>query len=152
MNNYDPWSTHLPALASAVHTYGDRVLEIGAGWYSTPLLRAMSKNVITLENDAAWAERFQCLCNGSLYVVKNLILAVENLSAQPWDVVFVDCEGNDMRRRFVELFLNEPICIVAHDTQEDHYKPLLSTIKYQKHFAFIMPRTSHLSNVLDVTQ
>lgn len=153
--NYDPWSTHLPALATAVHKFGNRVLELGCGWYSTPLLYAMSPYVLTLEHDADWASKFDSLTKDHLLIVPNLVKEVESIVAskmQMFDVVFVDCEGNDLRRRCVELFLNTRCCIVAHDTQEDHYRPLLSKVKYVRHFDFIMPRTSYLSNILDVTQ
>ena len=147
--NYDPWSTHLPALATAVHLYGGNVLEIGCGWYSTPLLYAMSKNVLTIETDPVWAKKFESITKDHLLLVDNLVETIEDLVGQ-WNVIFVDCEGNDLRRRCVELFINSKCCIVAHDTQEAHYQTLVRKVKYQRHYDFIMPRTSHLSNVLDV--
>lgn len=110
---------------------------------------------MTVEHDPVWSKKFESITDGHLAVVPSLIFAVEilaDLEGNPFDVVFVDCEGNDLRRRCVELFLNRKCCIVAHDTQEDHYQALLAKVKYVRHFNFIMPRTSYLSNVLDVTK
>lgn len=149
---YDPWSTHLPALAAAVSKYGKRVLEIGAGWYSTPLLYAMSNHVLTLESDGLWASKFSGISNGHMVIVPNLVAAAKELTGGCWDVVFIDCEGNQYRRQCAELFINERCCIVAHDTQEAHWQEFLKKVKYLRHYDFMMPRTSHMSNVLDVTQ
>lgn len=149
--NCDPWSTHLPALALAVLRYGPRVLEIGCGWYSTPMLYTMSNRVETIETDYAWACKFLRLTNGHLHVVPDIEEGATMFSAFPWDVVFVDCDPVYQRAPCVRLFLEKPCCIVAHDTEAEPYPNLLRTVRYQRHFDFIMPRTSFLSNVLDVT-
>jgi len=148
--NYDPWSTHIPALASAVMKYGKRVLEIGCGWYSTPLLHALSDSVTTLETDASWASKFRRITGDKLHIVPNIIAGVEMFRETPWDVVFVDCDPVSARAQCVATFLNKPCCVVAHDSEVENYRELLKTIKFVRHFDFIMPRTSHLSNALDV--
>lgn len=150
MNNYDPWSTHLPALAAAVHRFGNRVLEVGCGWYSTPLLHAMSPNVVTLETDAQWASKFKRVAGDKLLIATDILESVKAWSVHPWDVVFVDCDPVSARASCVELFLDMRCCVVAHDTEVNNYTALLKRIKYQRHFDFIMPRTSWLSNVLMV--
>lgn len=150
--SYDPWSTHLPALALAVMRYGRRVLEIGCGWYSTPMLYTMSHTVETLETDYAWASKFFHLTNGHLHVVPDIEDGAMMFSDFPWDVVFVDCDPVWQREPCVRLFLDKPCCVVAHDTEAPPYPDLLPSIRYQRHFDFVMPRTSFLSNVLDVTK
>lgn len=131
--------------------YGKRVLEIGCGWYSTPLLRAMSSQVTTIETDGEWASKFQKLTQGSMHVVPDIRAGAEVFSSFQWDVVFVDCDPVDQRVSCVELFLNRRCCVVAHDTEATNYSALIPKIKYVRHYDFIMPRTSHLSNILDVT-
>lgn len=148
--SYDPWSTHLPALATAVHRFGGRVLEIGCGWYSTPLLHAMSTRVRTIETHPEWAAKFKPLSPERIHVVPDLMASVKILAQAEWDVVFVDCEGNHFRIWITDLFLGKPCCIVAHDTQEPYWQPLLARVKHVRHFDFIMPRTSFLSNVREV--
>lgn len=130
--------------------YGQRVLEIGCGWYSTPLLRALSSQVTTIETDSEWASKFEKIVNGKLHVVPEILAGAQAFADCPWDVVFVDCDPVAQRAACVELFLNRPCCVVAHDTEAPNYAHLLPQIRYVKHFDFIMPRTSHLSNVLDV--
>lgn len=148
---YDPWSTHVPALAAAVHRFGDHVLEIGAGWYSTPLLHAMSRNVRTVETSQEWVDKFKPIAPDQIHVVPDLMAAAKLLAEMKWDVVFVDCEGNHFRLWITDLFLEKECCVVAHDTQEDYWKPTLERVRYIRHFDFTLPRTSYLSNVLDVT-
>jgi len=148
--NYDPWSTHIPALAAAVMKYGKRVLEIGCGWYSTPLLHTLSDSVTTLETDANWASKFQRITGDKLHIIPDMLAGVKRFSETPWDVVFVDCDPVSARAQCVSTFLNKPCCVVAHDSEVGNYRELLKTIKFVRHFDFIMPRTSHLSNTLDV--
>jgi len=62
----------------------------------------------------------------------------------------VDCDPVSARAQCVSTFLNKPCCVVAHDSEVGNYRELLKTIKFVRHFDFIMPRTSHLSNTLDV--
>ncbi len=151
MNTYDLWGTHVPALATAVVRYGFRVLEIGAGWYSTPLLHAMSSQVQTLELEPTWAAKFDTICRGQIHVAPDILAAAKQWAFQDWDVVFVDCDPVSVRADCVELFLDRRICVVIHDSEVANYTELLKRVKYQKHFNFMMPRTSYLSNVLDVT-
>lgn len=148
---YDPWSTHIPALALAVHRFGPRVLEIGCGWYSTPLLHTMSNQVQTIETDEIWAKKFNSVTNGKLTMVPDVLGGASAFCEFPWDVVFVDCDPVSLRVACVELFLNRKCCVVAHDTEAPNYAPLLPTVKYVRHFDFNLPRTSFLSNTVDVT-
>jgi hypothetical protein len=152
MNLYDPWSTHLPALVQAVMRYGSRVLEIGCGWYSTPMLHTISSQVITLESDPQWAAKFKSVARpGQLHIAPDILYAAKAFSVHTFDVVFVDCDPVGARAACVELFLDRRCCVVAHDTEVNNYTELLKRIRYQKHFDFVMPRTSHLSNFLDVS-
>lgn len=152
MYTFDPYSTHVPALALAVSLYGPRVLEIGCGWYSTPLLHSISSEVVTLENNSEWAEKFKAIAIDKIRVVPDMVAAAYAFSACVWDVVFVDCEPVPDRGPIVEMFLGKGCCVVAHDTEATPYLELLTRIKYQRHFNFFVPKTSFLSNVLDVTR
>lgn len=52
----DPYGSHLRILAAVVNTHRPvRVLEIGAGFFSTGLLTAMCDSVVSVEVDPEWA-------------------------------------------------------------------------------------------------
>ena len=58
----DGYATHAPLLAWAVTRTSGPVLELGAGWYSTPLLHELvarqGRLLITCESEADWLKRF----------------------------------------------------------------------------------------------
>jgi hypothetical protein len=59
----DPYSTHLEALVqSACSTKGD-ILELGCGFYSTPVLsaiaRTMGKSLVIMARDPKWHSQFR---------------------------------------------------------------------------------------------
>lgn len=55
------WSSHIEALAWAVARTKGPVVEMGAGWYSTPLLHglceALGRDLWTFEQDDRWREQ-----------------------------------------------------------------------------------------------
>lgn len=59
----DGYSTHNEALAYAFGMTAGPVVELGAGWYSTPLLHGMceaaARDLYTVESDAEWLASFR---------------------------------------------------------------------------------------------
>lgn len=147
---YDSWSTHFPALALAIHKYGPRVLEIGCGWYSTPLIYTMSDCALSIEDNPDYVRPFETLCPGRIIHHQHVVAEAFRQASRPWDVVFIDCHDANDRLIIACFFLNRPVCIVAHDTEAPYWQPLLKNVKYQRHFRFMTPNTSFLSNVIDV--
>lgn len=149
-------STHIPALALAIETYGKNVLEIGAGWYSTPLIYTLCPQhwCLTLESAAQWVNALKPFAGERIVHVTNLVDGANSIMAhtRPWNVVFIDCYLGEDRVAIAKLFLDTPCCIVAHDTEQPYWKEILNTAKYQRHFDLLSPRTSYFSNVLDVTK
>lgn len=147
---YDIWSTHMAPLALAIQKFGRRVLEIGSGWYSTPMVHLLSDHALTLETDPAWASRFVPICNGKIKTTSTLVQDAMALSDQEWDVVFIDCESGLDRVNCARIFLEKRCCVVGHDTEWAYWSELLSTVRFVRHFDFMMPRTSFMSNAIDV--
>ena len=62
----DVYSTFLPVLLAAVAQTGGPVLELGAGYYSTPALTALLSRthrfLTTFETDAAWLAEVRQVC------------------------------------------------------------------------------------------
>lgn len=59
----DAYSTHLPTLVAAVMQTTGPVLELGCGFYSTPVLhelcRPTKRRCVTVESAGAWVEAFR---------------------------------------------------------------------------------------------
>ena len=148
---YDVYSTHLPALARAVHKLGGPVLELGAGWYSTPMIRALCDDVTTLENYGNWVSELSGVCgNSKIIQTQDFYRDTLPYLKKPWQIVFVDCDTAEQRVWAVSQ-LSNTVCIVGHDTENSYWAPCLAQFKYVKHWKFQTPHTSYMSNVLDVS-
>ncbi len=61
----NPFATHMPLLLACLrHTTGP-VLELGSGWFSTPLLAAFATDrlVRTIETNPQWYDRVSQICH-----------------------------------------------------------------------------------------
>lgn len=141
-------ATHIYALALAISTFGKRVLEIGGGMYSTSIIHAMAgEKAMTIENNPEWIKNITPLIIGELKISTDIVEDAFVQSLKQWDVVFIDCYHAEDRISCADFFLDKT-CIVAHDTERDYWKELIGKAKYKRHFDFIMPRTSWLSNAV----
>jgi hypothetical protein len=117
MSEYKPeqcWASHLPALFSCLLATSGAVLEVGAGDWSTPLLRKFcevaGRAFITIEEDPAWARK----C-GSFYVPLGVMTDYLAGSARnDISVVFLDHNGH-RRAADALLFVDSAEYIVIHD-------------------------------------
>lgn len=168
VEKYDRWSTASPILAGILAYVGAnrnpmarRILELGAGWYSTPLLHACAAAIgyelFTVESDASWLHKFERLAQNT----HHYLLHVKDfndytpLDTTQFDVVFID-HAPASRRKFelqrvlvlpVEL---QPRFVVIHDTEPHHERSygLAETIArfaFRREFAFQFPYTTVVS-------
>lgn len=101
------FGTHLPLLAAAVMRAQDGpVLEYGLGFYSTPMLdmlcREMKRELVSLEGDPGWAAGFMGLHDPPAHTIQACRssgdwASTEHLTERMWAVVFID-HGPDERR------------------------------------------------------
>lgn len=150
----DPYSTHLPALARAIHKLGGPVLELGAGLYSTPLIRALCDDgCTTIDTDPQWAAQFTHICSkDNPVVIINPDRIMDELTPylqRDWSVVLMDLATAEQRVTFTPL-LRHVQCIVAHDTENVYWNPVISTFRYTRRWEHYTPHTSYLSDVYDV--
>jgi hypothetical protein len=108
------WASHLPALFSCLLATNGAVLEVGAGEWSTPLLRKFcevaGRLFGTIEEDEEWARK-----TGSLYVpLSRMTGHLKQSASQPWSVVFLDHNGH-RRAADALLFVDSAEYIVIHD-------------------------------------
>ncbi|KKR28418.1 MAG: hypothetical protein UT61_C0050G0002 [Candidatus Woesebacteria bacterium GW2011_GWA1_39_8] len=152
------WSSHFTLLIKAILASRGPVAEVGAGFFSTPLLHWMCKSLgrllITYENEREFykfAKNFQ----DKGHKVK----FIENWDKMDfrsrWGVVFID--HHPPQRRGVDAlnFQNVADYVVMHDTNPpDKYKwrKDLAKFKYQYDWTELMPWASVVSNFHDVTK
>lgn len=120
---YDGFATAVPALiATVAATYGP-IVEVGAGFSSTPVLaaiaRAFGREFFSLESDERWA-RIARYCRASFEVVDhgNALDVAETISYLRARLVFIDGgEPYSTRGRLLGILadLNDVEVVVAHD-------------------------------------
>jgi hypothetical protein len=150
--------SHVPILAASMLLTSGPVLELGAGYGSTPMLHGlcgvMGRELTTLESDEGWLESFKHFAREwhSLRFVSSFTGLPEY--SNYYGLVFVDHGISLQRGSSVEALQNVPI-IVCHDTCHAwlyNYEPLLSTFKYRFNYKQKGPQTSVVSNLIDVNK
>ena len=147
--------THWRCLLAAIANTTGSVLELGAGWCSTPLihvLTAPARFVLTLDSDAAWISKFSDLKNDR-HILRPVV-GWYNLKAldESWDVALVDQTPNEARWHAVERLRKRARVIVLHDVSEEWGRPRLEEWAFR--FEYLSrreePWTALLSDHLDV--
>ena len=123
MPDYKPeqcWASHLPSLFSCLLATNGPVLEVGAGDWSTPLLRQYCKTAerkfVSIEEDPVWAAKYGSFCHSGDELTAMLKAAAEQSKKIPfgWSVVFMDHNGH-RRAKDALLFADAAEYIVVHD-------------------------------------
>jgi uncharacterized protein YqjF (DUF2071 family) len=118
MSDYKPeqcWASHLPALFSCLLATSGAVLEVGAGDWSTPLLRKFcevaGREFYSLEENEAWAAK----CGSKFVALAGMTSSLFTAArAEQWSVVFLDHNGH-RRAADALLFVDSAEYIVIHD-------------------------------------
>lgn len=113
------YSSHLPVLMRAVTATTGPVLELGTGYYSTPVLHWLcagtQRRLVSYEHHqkyAEWAQMFQAPWHEVAWIEEWDRAPID----QPWDVAFID--HGPSARRAVDLRRLAPYArfVVLHDT------------------------------------
>lgn len=134
----DPYGSHLALLTAAVAMTSGRVVELGSGFYSTPVLRAIcvtqQRPVHTIDNDREWLES---VCGPGSQLHTSMHLA-------DWsdlhrfggllrcDVAFVDMAPASARTEAIRVMRRWARIVVVHDTefeQQHNYPGMEDAIK-----------------------
>lgn len=117
MSAYKPeqcWASHLPALFSCLLATNGAVLEVGAGDWSTPLLRKFcevaGRQFWTAEENQVWAAKV----NSAYMPLSEMTKFLTSKSTEYWSVVFLDHNGH-RRAADALLFVDSAEYIVIHD-------------------------------------
>ena len=159
------YASHVPLLSAAVTITSGPVLELGAGFGSTPMLHglcgSMKRSLATIENDKQWLLKF--LNYGRVWHTLRYVDTFIDLPEynQEWDLVFVDHGISEQRGISVRMLKNSQV-IVVHDTCFSflyNYEPVLSEFKYRwdwkienRYSQDYCPQTTAVSNSIDVAK
>jgi hypothetical protein len=153
------FGSHLPVLMKAVALTDGPVLEMGMGNCSTIFLHwacaTKKRPLVSYENDPMrfrWAREFECDFH-EVHCINDWTKVDIN---QPWDVVLIDHHPVRCRLGAIRTLANVAKYIVAHDTQGRsnrifRYSEVFPLFKWQYNYDFYLPKTSVLSNLVDLT-
>lgn len=150
-------ATHLRSLVTAALRTRGTILELGVGWYSTPVLNAIAeatrRRIVTLDNNEDWLKQFYPLRSEYHKIELVGFWGDAPLERESYGLVFVD-NGQPAEREYLSYrLLDRTDVFVFHDTEEGPaygYNRVLPKFRYvytdkaQKAF------TSIASNSVDV--
>jgi len=151
--------SHMPVLLRVLRELQPHtVLEVGAGWYSTPLLQAYSlsrgREHCILETNAEYGDAVSKLygCHIQLF---DGVTVPDNVK-RPWGLVFID-HVQDGRRIMALAMKDRAAVIVLHDSQPKHdrayrYSTIIPKWKYHRQFTDVYPHTLMLTDSDEVWQ
>lgn len=118
----DTWESHQPVLLGLLAGRARRVLELGMGYASTPIVLALSDWSVSMETDPAWFARFSRFARDDhAFVLLTDYTATEWHSPyleEEWDVVLVDNSPYSTRQSNLLQVADRARFIVCHDTEE----------------------------------
>lgn len=117
------WASHQPVLLELLSRRpGARVLELGLGYASTPIVLGLSGSSVSIETAPEWFARFARFANAT----HEIVLLDDYTESewrtpyleQDWDVAFIDNSPNPTRRSNLLKLADRARFIVCHDTEE----------------------------------
>ena len=152
-NSIDLSGTHIPVLSKLLQGTTGSVLELGAGFNSTPLLywtcKAEGRFFTSYENDPKWCEKMGFFTS----LIKDWNDAdKDNLFM--WSIVFIDLRPALERHRQAIRFKDKAVFVVLHDSEPEidrfyAYRRVYPHFKYRYDFTKLKPNTVILSNFKD---
>ena len=146
--------SHLPVLSTLLRKTDGAILELGCGYYSTPLLAwhsmAYGNLFKSYENDKTWAEKFADL--GTEYVTDWDAVPIDDLQ---WGIALIDHRPAIRRHKDAIRLKDNATFIVLHDTEPEidkfyAYRRVWGHFKYVTHFKRVKPYTTVVSNFVNV--
>jgi hypothetical protein len=159
VTNYSAgYGTHLPLLIQVMEVSRGRVVEFGAGVFSTPYLHwktyLQKRQLVTFENNLKFLSFFERYQTNWHTLVSVTDWDAIDLSGE-WSVALIDHAPSERRIEEIKRVANNCDYIVVHDTEgrrerDYHYRDTLSTFKYRKDFTMVRPHTSVVSNLVNL--
>lgn len=151
------WGTHIPMLVKAVQKTDGPVLELGAGFYSTPLLHWLCaesrRRLFTYEGNKGFFDQIKSFQSRTHSVRFVDDWDTTDFDKKHWSVALID---HDADRRNIDIIRLKDCVdyIVIHDTEKDlyEYDKVWEHFKYIHHWKFCKPFTTVVSNFFDITK
>ena len=152
----NPFATHIPLLLACLrHTTGP-VLELGSGWFSTPLVAAFATDrlVRTIETNPQWYDRISRVCTYQpITRHRHQIVFVPDYNDAPmddhqWSVVLLDHEPPPRRGVDALRLKDRSQLIIGHDSEHPDYGygPAFDQFKYRFTLSSVFPWTTVVSD------
>jgi len=156
-SNVDPYSTLVPVLAACAAATSGPVLELGAGWYSTPLLASLcrGRKVLSLESDMQTMQALQPVVSDTVQLRFVVDWAeAESIDKPGWGLAVIDHKPPARRRIDLERLRDNAAVIVIHDSSEPMYQleDVLKTFQFRRDYTKLQPHTTVVSNTVDLDE
>ena len=153
------YATHLPAVVAAfVRTKGP-VLEVGSGWFSTPVLRDLAeltkREVLSIEESVRWAQEGTDSLPGSMYhsLRWRRSYAGSKEFQKSWGLVILDNNGAEQREELLRTLRGKAKVVVVHEALPRPMKAALREWKYGVWLWHLQPWSSAIvSDTIDVRE
>lgn len=156
MDDYDQYASHLPVLSRIISAASriESILEVGAGFYSTPMLNAFAVGAgcdhVVLESDKTWRDNITQWFDIKVQMF-DLSELPQDILDQRWSLVFIDCQDERSRSRHALALKNMADMIVLHDSNPDwdhayKYSEIIPLWKYSHQFTATYPHSLLLTN------
>lgn len=152
----NPFATHIPLLLACLRHTNGPVLELGSGWFSTPLVAAFATDrlVRTIETNPEWYERISRLATYQpITRHRHQILFVPDYDDAPildqeWSVVLLDHEPPPRRGHDAQRLRDRCRLMIGHDSEHPDYGygPVFDTYAYRVTDERLIPWTTVVSD------
>ncbi len=133
-NMFISTGSHIPILAFCVINFPGSILELGCGWYSTPLLHCLAgdRRLLTLENEKEWFDQFKKFQSATHEIRLIDDWDKVNIEGEPWGIAFVDHHPGPRRIVEIERLKDVAKIIVIHDVEAPgyHYEAIWGLFKF----------------------
>ena len=143
------YGTHLVPLIQAVLKTKGKVIEMGAGDWSTPVLHEIMKDreLITYDNNPNWLNNFTDLRTGNH---KLILIKDWNEIQDDCSVILIDHAPAERRLVDIKKFQNKAEILIVHDFEKTRYYGYdkIPTFKYKQVYLRWTKQTALLSNTI----
>lgn len=155
----DQSATHQRALVAAAMKTTGPILELGMGWYSTPILHeiaaAQGRMLISADHNHEWILPFRSMASPTHVIHPVGWWGDFNPKEERFGLIFVDHAPACRREDEIRRFLSRGDVFVLHDTEEKFaygYNRTIDMFKYRCLDSIHEAQTMIVSNVVDVTK
>jgi hypothetical protein len=151
--------SHLPLLIKLVLMTDGPILELGTGFFSTPVLHWLcaekKRKLVSCES----SEMFIEVANNFISDFHEVKLVKdwdkEDIESQHWSVVLIDHAPGPKRKNEFARVANNADYVIVHDTEPQsdyyyHYSEVYPLYKYRYNYDKVHPNTSIFSNFKDL--